>query len=406
MTKILSYLLRLKCNILNIRLDYLAMMWNNNVMKRYLQETISNDLKRKMVFITGPRQVGKTFLAKSIQQEFNKTIYFNNDDIEDAKNIRNRVWPLNTNLIILDEIHKMKNWKNYLKGTFDTRSENQAFLVTGSARLDTFRQTGDSLAGRYFLYHLNPLSVKELFGIMSPYEVVSTLNRLGGFPEPFLSSSDEYAQRLRQQYYTDIVREDIIDFSRISEIRAIRLLIEMLRKRVGSPLSYASLSEDLQISPNTVRKYIDILESLHIIFIIRPYHRNIARSILKEPKIYFYDSGYVDGDEGVRLENTVAVCLLKHVQFLYDVKGIEISLHYMRTKDGKEVDFALAQKDVLTDFIEVKLSDSTISRNLKYFKERYSQVNAMQLVHNIRYDKQVNDIKILQAGEWLLQLNA
>lgn len=375
-------------------------------MKRYLHKIIIKDLRKKMVFLTGPRQVGKTYLAKNIQQEFKKTIYLNNDDIEDIKTIRNRMWPLNTELIILDEIHKMKNWKNYLKGTFDTRSDNQTFLVTGSARLDTFRQTGDSLAGRYFLYHLNPLSVKELVNTMSPYEAVSALNRLGGFPEPFFSSSDEHAQRWRQQYYTDIVREDIMDFSRINEIRSIRLLLEMLRNRVGSPLSYASLAEDIQISPNTVRKYIDILESLHIIFIIRPYHRNVARSILKEPKIYFYDSGYVKGDEGVRLENTVAMCLLKSVQYLHDAKGIEISLHYIRTKDGKEVDFALAQEGLLTHFIEVKLSDSAIDKNLKYFKERYSQVKAVQLVHNSRYDKEINNIEIVRAGDWLAQLSA
>lgn len=375
-------------------------------MKRYIQDKIVSDLKKKMVFITGPRQVGKTYLSKNIQQEFKKTIYLNNDDIDDIKAIRSRLWPLNTELVILDEIHKMKGWKNYLKGTFDTRSDNQTFLVTGSARLDTFRQTGESLAGRYFLYHLNPLSVKELHNTLPPYEAVSALNRLGGFPEPFLSSSDEHAQRWRQQYYTDIVREDIMDFSRINEIRAIRFLLEMLRKRVGSPLSYTSLSEDLQIAPNTVRKYINILESLHIIFTIRPYHHNIARAILKEPKIYFFDSGYVNGDEGVRLENTVAVCLLKHVQYLHDTKGTEISLHYMRTKDGKEVDFALAQKGALTDFIEVKVSDGALSSNLKYFKEKYADVNAVQLVHNARHDKEIDNIKIVRAGEWLSQLSA
>ncbi|MBI5418421.1 ATP-binding protein [Candidatus Poribacteria bacterium] len=375
-------------------------------MKRYIYDLIINDLKKKMVFITGPRQVGKTYLAKNIQQEFKKTVYLNNDDIDDAKTIHKREWPLDTELIVLDEIHKLKDWKNYLKGTFDTRINNQTFLVTGSARLDTFRQSGDSLAGRYFLYHLNPLSVKELSGAVSPYEAITSLNRLGGFPEPFFSSSEEYSARWRQQYYTDIVREDIMDFSRINEIRAIRLLLEMLRKRVGSPLSYASLSEVLQIAPNTVRKYIDILESLHIVFIIRPYHRNIARSILKEPKIYFYDSGYVDGDEGIRLENTVAVCLLKHVQYLHDAKGKEIFLHYMRTKDGKEADFALAQDGNLTHFIEVKLSDSTLSSNLKYFKEKYSHVNAVQLVHNVRNNKEIDNIKIVQAGEWLSQLSA
>ncbi len=375
-------------------------------MKRYLYENVIDDLKKKMVFLTGPRQVGKTFLARDIQKSFGKAIYLNNDDIDDARTIRNREWPLNIELVVLDEIHKLKDWKNYLKGTFDTRRDKQTFLVTGSARLDTFRQTGDSLAGRYFLYHLNPLSVKELSGTMAPYEIVSALNRLGGFPEPFLSSSDEYAGRWRQQYYTDIVREDIMDFSRISEIRSIRILLEMLRRRVGSPLSYASLAEDLQLAPNTVRKYIDILENLNIIFIIRPFHRNIARSILKEPKIYFYDSGYVDGDEGIHFENTVAVCLLKHVQYLHDAKGMDITLHYVRTRDGKEVDFAIAEKGLATDFIEVKLSEASPGRNLKYFKERHSGIHAVQLVHNLQYDKEINNIRIVKAGEWLSQLSA
>ncbi|MDQ7825779.1 MAG: ATP-binding protein [Candidatus Eremiobacteraeota bacterium] len=375
-------------------------------MKRYLYEAILKDLTRKMVFVTGPRQVGKTFLARDIEKNFNRSIYLNNDDIDDARAIRNREWPLNTELIVLDEIHKLKDWKNYLKGTFDTRRDIQKFLVTGSARLDTFRQTGDSLAGRYFLYHLNPLSVKELSGSMAPYEIVSALNRLGGFPEPFLSASDDHAGRWRKQYYTDIVREDIMDFSRINEIRSIRLMLEMLRRRVGSPVSYSSLAEDLQLAPNTVRKYIDVLESLNIIFIIRPLHRNIARSLLKEPKIYFFDSGYVDGDEGVRLENTVAVCLLKHVQYLQDAKGTETALHYIRTRDGKEVDFALAENGVASCFIEVKLSEGSPGRFLKYFKERYPSIHSVQLVHNLHYDREINDIQIVRAGEWLSQLSA
>ncbi|MFH0947533.1 MAG: ATP-binding protein [Elusimicrobiota bacterium] len=359
-----------------------------------------------MVFLTGPRQVGKTYLAKSILKKFKKAVYLNSDDISDLKVIRDRNWTMDTDLIVLDEIHKMKNWKNYLKGTFDTRHSSQTFLVTGSARLDTFRQTGDSLAGRYFLYRLSPLSVKELSDTMSPYEAVSSLNKLGGFPEPFLSSSDEYAQRWRKQYYTDIVREDIMDFSRINEIRSIRLLLELLRKRIGSPISYTSIAQDLQIAPNTVRKYIDILESLHIIFTVRPFHKNIARSILKEPKIYFYDSGYIDGDEGVHLENTVAVCLLKHVHYLQDVKGSNIFLNYLRTKDGKEVDFAIIENDILTHCIEVKLSDDKVSHNLSYFKEKITGTSAIQLVHNARYDKEVNKVLIAHAGVWLSQLSA
>ncbi len=375
-------------------------------MERYIHDRVVKDLRKKMVFVTGPRQVGKTFFSKGLQSSFKNPVYLNNDDVSDIKIIRKRSWSLSADLIILDEIHKMAGWKPFLKGTFDTRGASQAFLVTGSARLDTFRQSGDSLAGRYFLYRLNPLSVKELSGTMTPYEALSALNRLGGFPEPFLSGSDEEAARWRRQYYTDLVREDIMDFSRISEIRVIRLLLEMLRKRVGSPLSFTSLAEDLQAAPNTIRKYVEILESLHIIFLVRPFHKNIARSLLKEPKAYFYDSGYVDGDEGVRLENTVAVSLLKHTQYLQDTKGEDISLNYIRTKDGKEVDFSLAQNGLLTHFIEVKLSDTDLSRSLAYFKARHKEVKAVQLVHNARNDQETGGASIVRAAPWLADLSA
>jgi predicted AAA+ superfamily ATPase len=375
-------------------------------MKRYLYDHILSDLKKKMVFLTGPRQVGKTYLAKNIQEEFKKSIYLNNDDIDDTVIIRKREWAINNELIVLDEIHKMKGWKNYLKGTFDTRNPQQKFLVTGSARLETFRQTGDSLAGRYFSYRLHPLSVRELTGTVKPYEAVNLLNKLGGFPEPFLSGSEAEAARWRKQYFTDIVREDIMDYSRINEIRVIRLLLEMLKKRVCSPVSFTALAEDLQVAVNTVRKYISILESLNIIFVIKPFHKNIARAILKEPKIYFYDSGFVDGDEGIKLENTVAVCLLKNSHYLQDTKGAATDLYYVRTKDKREMDFAIADKNAITHFIEVKLSATGISPHLRYFKARHPAAKAVQLVHNARHDTESDGIQVVRAGEWLANLEA
>lgn len=375
-------------------------------MERSIHDQVSADLKKKMVFLTGPRQVGKTYLAKEIQKEYAKSIYLNNDDIDDRRVIRKREWPLDTELVILDEVHKLKGWKAFLKGTYDTRPPRQSFLVTGSARLETFSQTGESLAGRYLSHRLHPLSVKELKGMFPPYEAVQLLNKLGGFPEPFLSGSEDEASRWRKQYFTDIVREDIMDFSRIHEIRVIRLMLEMLRKRVGSPLSANALAEDLQVSPHTISRYMQILESLNILFVIRPFHRNIARSILKEPKIYFYDSGYVDGDEGIRLENTVANALLKHCHFLQDTKGSDLELHYVRTREKKEIDFALAARQGITDFIEVKLSAADPSPHLKYFKERYPHVRATQLVLNARHDKDVGGIRIARAGEWLANLEA
>lgn len=375
-------------------------------MERYLFNPIKRDLSKKMVILTGPRQVGKTYLAKELMKEFRNTQYLNYDHYDDARIIQKQTWSLDADLLILDEIHKMKDWKRFVKGIFDTRPAGQSILITGSARLDTFRQTGESLAGRYFPYRLHPLSVREVGSSIAPREALSLLNRLGGFPEPFLSGSDSEAARWRHQYYSDLIREDILEFSRIHEIKAIRLLVEMLRERVGSPLSYTSIARDLQIAPNTVRKYVDILESLCIIFLVRPFHANIARAVLKEPKAYFFDSGYVKGDEGLKLENTCAVCLLKHAQYLQDTAGEDVSLCYVRTRDGREVDFALCREDRITTLIEVKLTENRPTHGLFYFNERIPDAAAFQLVQNLRQEENIKGVSVVDAGRWLSTLDA
>ena len=375
-------------------------------MKRYLFDPIKIDLTRKMVILIGPRQIGKTFLAKQLVTGFQRPQYLNTDAVKDRQVFQAQSWPLNTDFLVFDEIHKIKGWKASLKGIFDTRPDIQSILVTGSARLETFRQSGESLAGRYFHYHFYPLSVRELKDQMAPYDALDMLNRFGGFPEPFLTGSETEASRWRYQYYTDLVREDILEFSRIQEIRSIRLLLELLRDRVGSPLSYTSLAVDLQLSPNTVRKYVEILESLYIIFLIRPFHRNIARSLLKEPKVYFYDTGFVRGDDGVCLENTIAVSLLKHVGYLQDTKGEVASLHYLRTKEGKEVDFAICKDNTILQLIEVKYADDTISKNLRYFLEKLPDAEAIQLVHHLRHEQVIQKISLFSASQWLAGLSA
>ena len=375
-------------------------------MKRYLYDPIKKDLQKKMVILTGPRQVGKTWLAKALMPEFKSPQYLNFDNMADVKIINEQSWPHQSDLLILDEIHKKPEWKKFIKGVFDTRTKNQAILITGSARLDTFRQSGESLAGRYFPMRLNPISVCELKNSVPPDEALALLNRLGGFPEPFLSGSETEATRWRNQYYTDLIREDIMEFGRLQEVRSMRLLLELLRSRVGSPVSYTSIAQDLQIAPNTVRRYIDILESLCIVFTVRPFHANVARAILKEPKLYFYDSGFVLGGEGIQLENTCAVCLLKHVQYLQDITGEDIELNYVKTKDGKEVDFSLSRKGKATHLIEVKASDDSPSSSLNMLANKLPEAAAVQLVQNLRHELQKDKIAVVSAGNWLAGLAA
>jgi len=360
-----------------------------------------------MVLVTGPRQVGKTYLARQVMPLYSRPQYLNFDVADDAGIIHSRSWPRNCGLLVFDELHKMKNWKQYLKGVFDGRETDQTMLVTGSARMETFRQGGESLAGRYFHYHLLPFSVRELAGRMPPHEALEQLNTLGGFPEPFLSGSAEYAGRWRGQYYTDLVREDILEFSRIQEIQVMKHLLQMLRTRVGSPLSFNSIAQDLHVAPQTVQRYVSILESLYMVFLVRPFHKNIARAIRKEPKLYFYDTGLVIGDEGVRLENTVALSLLKHVHFINDTKGKEFSLCYVRTKEGQEVDFALIEGQSLTELIEVKRADSAPSRSLVYFRDRFSpDSRCTQAVMHVRRERHLDGIDVRDAAEYLAGLSA
>ncbi|TAN36265.1 MAG: ATP-binding protein [Verrucomicrobia bacterium] len=367
---------------------------------------MAGDVRKKMVLLTGPRQVGKTYLAKALMQEFQHPQYLNYDAHEDARIIQQQSWIPQVDLLVFDEIHTLPDWKRFLKGVYDTRQAQQAILVTGSARLDTFRQTGTSLAGRYYHFRLHPLSVRELSDQLSAEQALAMLNRLGGFPEPFLSGSEQEATRWRNQYYTDLIREDILEFGRVHELRAMRLLLDMLRQRVGAPLSYASLARDLQLSPHTVKRYVEMLEALHIVFLVRPWHRNIARAVLKEAKLYFYDTGLVQGDDGLKLENTIATHLLKHVHFLQDVRGESLGLHYLRDKEGHEVDFGLVRDDQLSHLIEVKLSDATPVANLKYFAARHPSTQAVQLVQHLRQEQQAGPLQILSASRWLAELAA
>ena len=371
-------------------------------MKRIQKTKIQDDLEKKIVFIVGPRQVGKTWLAQEIGKSFARVVYLNHDRLEDRQIIQEEGWLPDTELLILDEMHKMPGWKRHLKGIYDTRPAGMRILVTGSARLDTFRRGGDSLAGRYFAHRLLPLSLSELKGT----DFAGALDRLmerGGFPEPFLADDAVEADRWRMQYTDGLIREDILDFERIHDLRAMQTVIELLRRSVCSPVSYTSMARDIGAAPNTVKKYVQILEALFVVFRVVPHSRNIARSLLKEPKIYFFDTGQVPDDPGARFENLVAVSLLKHVLNRTDTLGRRFELRYLRTKEGREVDFCLVKEGSPSLIIEAKFNEPRPARSLLHFSEKYA-IPAVQVVRHLRRERRQSQVEVRSAESFLENL--
>jgi predicted AAA+ superfamily ATPase len=371
-------------------------------MKRIQAEYILKDLEKKIVLLVGPRQAGKTWLAKEIGTNFQNTVYLNYDQFTDRTILTNQSWLATTDLLILDELHKMPDWKNYLKGLYDTKPSTLRIIVTGSARLDVYDKIGDSLADRYFRHRLLPLSLSEISQVKESIDLDRLMER-GGFPEAYLAENITEAERWRLQYINSLLSTDVFEFDTIHNLNAVKLVFDLLRHRVGSPISYQSLAEDVGVSPASIKKYIQILEALFIVFRVTPYSKNIARSLLKEPKLYFFDTGLVQGNDGTKLENMVAISLLKHVYGMVDYKAAEYDLYYLRTKDGQEVDFALTCDGKIEKIMEVKLSDGEASKSLYHFSNRYGY-EAIQLVKHLRNEYQHQNIKVLKLENFLKSL--
>ena len=347
--------------------------------KRYLEAPIEEDLEKKMVFLGGPRQSGKTTLAKKLLQKAGLSEskwYFNWDDKSDKARILRGEFPAGKGLLVLDEIHKYARWRGLLKGLFDKRRNELRILVTGSARLDHYRKGGDSLQGRYHYYRIHPLSYAELPG-RSP-SVLRDLLRLGGFPEPYFSASPREARRWSREYAMRVIEEDLVSLENVKEVSLLEALATALPERVGSPLSVNALREDLQVSHQTVSRWLIMLENLYMIFRVPPFTGSLLRSVKKEAKHYHFDWSLIQ-DPGIRFENLVACHLLKWCHFQQDYEGRNLRLHFYRDIDGREVDFVLAENGKPVELIECKKSDRATPKSLWYLKKKFPNAKATLL---------------------------
>lgn len=383
--------------------------------KRYLTPFIVEDLKEKMVFIGGPRQVGKTTLCRDlITVHFKNYAYFNWDNRADRKAITASSWPGDAELLIFDEIHKYRQWKGLIKGEYDKLKETYRFLVTGSARLDVYRRGGNSLQGRYHYYRLHPFTLAEIEGINyrisasgklpigKDYypKTLASLDAFGGFPEPFIKQSRRHLRRWHNEKIERMFREDILDIRAIRDIGNMKLLSDMLPSKVGSLLSLNTIREDLGVSFRAVSDWMEILEAFYYHFRIYPFSAKKIRSLKKEPKLYLWDWSEVE-DEAARFENLIASHLLKLVHFVTDYEGYKAELYFLRDVDKREVDFLVTIGGKPWFAVEAKLKDAGISPHLLYFKERLSIPYSYQVVKKTAVDKIEKGARIISAGKFL-----
>lgn len=376
---------------------------------RNLESSILKDLESKFVFLCGPRQVGKTtFAQKIIQQKKGK--YYLYDDSNDRRQILKKEY-VHKKWVCLDEFHKFSRWKNHLKGVYDKYHEDLHLILTGSARLDVYQRSGDSLFGRYYLHHLHPLTVGELTikevpslpdSLLTVCDVASDLLPLlhfGGFPEPFYKQSEAELRRWHNARRQLLVKEDLRELTHIQLLDLVEQLMLALPERVGSLFSFNSLAEDIQVSPPTILQWMRVFERLFLVFKVTPYSKRIIRSLKKQPKYFLYDWSEVK-NEGARFENFVASHLWKATQVWTDLGLANLSLHFVKDRDRREVDFLITKDQQPWCLVECKVAETSPTENLKYFSNRLN-VPGIQVILKKGIAKQEGNILVVSANKWL-----
>lgn len=402
-------------------------------MRRMYQHIVSEHCKQfdQMVFLPGARQVGKTTIAHQVCDDVKNHLYLNWDYPSDRQFIlsgsnnvidaieNKRLGEHTKPIVVFDEIHKFKDWKNYLKGYFDYSKTQINTLVTGSGKLDVYQKGGDSLMGRYFIYRVHPLSTRELitpnydaekihFPKKLDNNVWESLYEFGGFPDPLLKQDKRFSNRWQQLRMQQLLQEDINAFIHISELAQIEVLAKLLHQNASQQLNYHQLAKMIQVTDKTLKRWIECLKSLYFCFTIQPWSKNISRSLIKEPKLYLYDWSLIH-DKGARIENLIACHLLKAVHYWTDIGLGNYQLYYLRDKEKREVDFLITENDKPWILAEVKASNNqSINPNLYYYQSQTQAPYAFQVAFDAPYiDEDCFSVKkptIVPARTFLSQL--
>jgi len=372
---------------------------------RYIAAAVENDLADKMVFIGGPRQVGKTSLALHLigaQKGDENPSYLNWDIPEHRKRIMKSQLTFESDVLVFDEIHKFKKWRALMKGFYDRYYPAKKAIVTGSARLDYYRKGGDSLQGRYRYFRLHPYSLREINSAPTRGDAEDLL-RLSGFPEPLSKGSETEWRRWQRDRIDRVLQSDLRSLERVHEISLLELMIEALPERVGSPLSVQNLREDLEVSHDSVRRWLEIFERLYVCFTIPPYGAPRIRAVKKEKKLYLWDWSQIE-EAGARFENMVASHLLKYCHFIEDTLGHRMELRYIRDTDGREIDLLVLKDRKPVFAVECKKGGKRASAHSGYFRKR-TPVEKFYQVHmgESDYGDAEADVRVLPFWKFVVE---
>ena len=410
--------------ILQIAYDIMYIMKNY---PRVYQTMIESHLKnyRQMVFVSGPRQVGKTTMCEAVASTY---LSWDDEDVRRAIQSGQRVvadkYALNVaaeseKILVYDEIHKYSKWKQFLKGFYDLYGKDLRIVATGSAKMDVYKKGGDSMMGRYFPYRMHPLSVAELLDVSIPDERIvrspkmlpddewTALVRFGGFPDPFVNRDIRFSRRWNSLRFEQLLKTDMRDLTRISELDQLSALAEILSNRSGEQLVYKNIGCDLGVDEKTAKNWVKTLKYLYLGFEVRPWFRNIENSIRKMPKWYLRDWANIQ-DEGKRAETFIACHLLKAVEGWTDLGYGEFSIGYLRDKSRREVDFVVTRDGIPWFLVEVKKSDTSLSEALGFFQKRTGAAHAFQVVMDAEYGEydcfSIHSPRVVSARTFLSQL--